>query len=134
MNTWGKISVVFIVIALAAWPVANLHAYSNTSESDYDSCVASSWSGLLPGLSADTLNTANQTKSSEEVFCGHFMSVEDLPTDSSTADVVSAPTVFTLPSFRLYEPVFIRQKTPVTSDHIPYSPNPEVAPHPPKYC
>lgn len=133
MNAWSKIFIVFIATALAAWPVASMQIYTDASESSFDTCVAS-WSGFLPDLSADSLNAAKQTKSSEEVFCGHFMSVEDIPSDNSATDFVPAPPIFTLQPFWLFGSLTEHQTMPIMSEHAPHSLNPEVAPHPPKYC
>ncbi len=129
MKIWRNILLAVTAIALAGWPVASLQTYAVEAESSYDTCI-SSWSGRLSDLSSLAANAA----SSDEVFCGHFMSVENFPTDDSAADFVPSPQVFTLQTLRLSDPVFISQLVLATSEHNPHSLHPEVAPHPPKHC
>lgn len=133
MNVWRKIFIVFIATALTAWPVASMQAYIDTPESAYDTCIVS-WSGLSSDFSAESKNIAPNAKPLEEVFCGHFMSVEDLPSDNGTADFAPTSPIFALQPFRLAEPITKRKAMPIISEHAPHSLNPEVAPHPPKYC
>ena len=129
MKVWRKILLPLVAIAVAAWPVASLSAYAVEAESSYDTCVTS-WSGMLSDLSSLSASAA----SSEEVFCGHFMSVEDLPLESAGADFVPAPPVFTLQTLRFFEPNFNSHTVLDIAEHAPHSINPEVAPHPPKHC
>ena len=129
MKGWRKILLPLLAFAVAVWPVASLSAYAVEAESNYDTCITS-WDGMLSNLSSLATNVG----ASEEVFCGHFMSVEDIPLENTAADFVPAPPVFTLQNLRFFVPDLNSHIVFINAEHAPHSLNPEVAPHPPKHC
>jgi len=120
-----------IAIALVAMPNAQLGLPAGADDISYDTCV-SDWQGSWTNLSAIGAGEKALSKPVEEVFCNHFMSVEDFPVDTSSVDAAVATPLFLAPISRLVEPVKSSRKISLPNEAIPHSIAPEVAPHPPK--
>ena len=131
MRTWWYILQLMVVIALIAAPVSGRVTADEPKESSYNVCVAE-WSGS--NTLQDLIRSENKTQATLQsgVFCGHFMSAEDLPVDNGPNDVAPTAPLFLAISVRIVGPVHQSERASIPGEHIPHSLHPEVAPHPPK--
>lgn len=120
----------FIALALILLPEAALASSAKMSEPIADVCatdVATMWT------TEENSSNKNRAKAPEKVFCGHFMSIEDFPSDTIGTDVVNTAYVCLLQKMPLITSIFTTQDITIASVHLPHSLHPEVAPHPPKF-
>jgi len=122
-----------LVASLIALPASAQVLPNKSGETSYDACV-SQWDGTWSFEALDAAGIADEVETSEDVFCGHFMSAEDLPTDVSSHDIAPTPLLVLAQPSRLAVPAPKAYKVQILSEHIPHSLPPEVAPHPPKTC
>lgn len=123
-----------VVVALVAIPNVQFVSFASAndiSDISYDTCV-SEWQGSWIDLPAAGVEENPLSKSVEEVFCGHFMSVEDFPVENGSADVAVTTPLFLAPASRPIESVSSSLKISLPIEVIPHSLASEVAPHPPK--
>lgn len=131
MRIFGHIVHLLIVIALISMPNAQFGSSASDDDVSYDTCV-SDWQGSWADLSAISADENSLSKSVEEVFCNHFMSVEDIPVENNGVEAAVTTPLFLAQPTRLFEPANAFQKTALPTEDMPHSLASEVAPHPPK--
>jgi len=130
LKTQHHIMSLFIALALIFLPEAALASSAKMSEPTADVCavdVGTMWTA------EENSSNKDRTRAPEQVFCGHFMSVEDFPSDTIGTDVVNTAYVCLLQKAPLVTSIFTTQDITIASVHLPHSLHPEVAPHPPKF-
>jgi hypothetical protein len=114
----------FLIGAFIFAPVGGIVADAGT-KLDAPSTCENTWQDIWS-------ENSEREKSASDVFCDHFMSAKGIFDKDSPPSVMHVFSPFLILSFTLDFPVRPSTVAAISSQYLPYSLHPEVAPHPPK--
>ena len=124
MNIRYHIISLITALALVFLPGAALEASTPIEDAAPNVCMSGNGMYSFSGSSDET---------AAQIFCGHFMSVEDFPADAGHTDALTSVVACVFQNAPLVGFVGKAQNAVIASVHLPHSLHPEVAPHPPKF-